>query len=131
MVAGDYEKNFLDYYDGGREGVQKRFGEVITDRLKKISIIEAHALAKHVEIDFGSFREIITGNYDGVNYRLIEGLAGPLDFTMDEGLGEASYDSHEREKLLERMRREGVCALNGDREFALLVFLMNGGLSEL
>ena len=132
LIMSIVEKAYLDFYEGGRDGVVGRFGELITDRLKEISYIESLGLAKHLDIVEEVFKDIVCGNYEEINSKLIQDLQARLDFDVMDGLGKPKYSSDEKKDLIRRMEKSlGYESKGLETDEEINLFLLTNAIREL
>lgn len=115
MVNVENSFDVFRYFEGGREGVQKRFGEGILKGLEKMSAVEAYQMEEYEEFEPGVLRKIANGNYGRINSQLIQALAPALDFTFDEGFGEiVNLSPEDKVGILEQIRRDEFWSGGGE-----------------
>ena len=97
------------HFEGGREGVRQRFGDLIKRGLAEHSFKDIMYLCNEAKINPQSLYEIMRGNYESLDSKLIEELACPCSFNYNDGLGEFLIDGEDVPKILERIREQQVC----------------------
>lgn len=97
------------HFEGGREGVRKRFGDLIQKGLEGYSFKDVMGLCEEIKFDPKNLYEIIKGNYESLNPRLVEDLAYACSFTYDQALGEFLISPGDVPEILARVRKEKFC----------------------
>ena len=95
------------HFEGGREGVRSRFGDLIRKGLEKSSFKDVMCLCREIEFDPSNLYEIMKGNYEPLNAKLVENLACACGFDYNQGLGEFLINDEDVPGILERMRKSG------------------------
>lgn len=87
-------RDVFEYFEGGKEGVKRRFMERIQAGLKKIesdsalgSTMLQSILETHLGLESGTVRRLASGDTQALNCRVIEGLAAPLDLKLENAFG--------------------------------------------
>ena len=101
------------YVEGGRVGLQKRFGELIQEKIKNISDTDLRLLCEYQGVNYDNLRSIRNGDFSSVDYKIVGALADSLDYTIDEGLGEIRISPENESKLLQMIREDGFVSLGG------------------
>jgi hypothetical protein len=76
------------HFNGGKEGIQQRFGTKIQDAIGKINGLEAAQLAGFVGLNAGELTRIAKGDFTVIKRPLIEALVDPLNLKIEDCLGE-------------------------------------------
>ncbi len=98
------------YFEGGREGVRKRFGDLIRNGLEKYSFKDVMSLCEEIKFDPENLYKIMKGNYEPLNAKLVEELACACGFDYNQGLGEFLINNEDVPKILQRTREQRFCA---------------------
>ncbi|MBR9704776.1 hypothetical protein GOV12_05165 [Candidatus Pacearchaeota archaeon] len=106
MVTGNQSDRYLNYFIGGKDGVQNRFGEAIRKRLSS----DEDSVLGFVSISGGEDREILdaisNGDYSGVTGPLVEKVADPLGIFIADCLGEIKLKHEQRYRLYDEIQRK-------------------------
>jgi hypothetical protein len=90
----------LSYFDGGREGVQRRFGEILRERITRIPYGQVITLSKEEGINPRDIGRLVEGDYSVVSGDMIENLGIALGITnLRDGFGNPNISPDERSRL--------------------------------
>lgn len=108
-------KDVFDYFHGGREGIKRRFSDLIIGKLREITAFEAAEIENFLDSQ-GLFAEIVTGRLEVITWEVVEPLIVGLDINMEDALGEfLHWDDEAAEHWVKRMSKQ-QCFLMGTRQ---------------
>lgn len=102
------------HFEGGKEGVRRRFGELIQKGLKIAPYSDVIKLCEVTGIETNVLQEIIHDNYRVINGGVVEAFANALIFTESkfsygQGLGEILMTPEDIIRIKEQMKKDRFC----------------------
>ena len=130
---------FLKYFGGGREGVQRRFGEAIREGLKKLSAYDLFLRINKESIDARIIADIAGQNYGEVTKDIVELYQDSLSLDIHRLFGNLFLTGEERRKLARKALEDSLpeespiddSALNRLSDTQLRLYLITSALGEL
>ncbi len=115
MIEETKRFNVYDYIEGGREGFRDRIGLVVQNKLSRLSDGELREYADYLKEDYSTLVGIANGDYEGLNWRLVNGLCCSFNVKLVDCLGPIIIPESGKKLILEEIRRNRVVGL-GMRE---------------
>jgi transcriptional regulator with XRE-family HTH domain len=101
------------YFRNGKAGIKERFAEQIRKGLDKFSL-HASELETEIGLNPGTITAIQEGDYNGIDARLIENIADPVDLRIDNALGELiNFDETEEAIWIDQAKQKKFVPLGG------------------
>jgi hypothetical protein len=108
------EDDVFCHFEGGKKGIQSRFGEQIQIALKRINGMDAGQLATQAELCDQEIPKICSGDFTVINRQLVEALADPLALDIEAGLGTIiNFDEKALSKWEQRAKDEQFVSVGG------------------
>ena len=108
----DQDFDPFKYFEGGKEGIQERYGNGIREGYKDCSNGEIEEICRLRDIDSNQLREILKGNYNQINSEAVQRLS-PILFDVSKGFGRPSISPEEESRLIQMANSDGFCAFVG------------------
>ncbi|VVB77752.1 Uncharacterised protein [uncultured archaeon] len=135
QVGLEFNFDLFKYFEGGKEGIQKRYRDAIKKAFANYSEQQIEESCRIRHADVCQLREILSGDYSRIDSEAVQRLK-PTFFTTNEGFGEIIISPEEESKLAQMASHDGVIAFVGQgdsishREI-LEVYLITGALRRL
>ena len=91
----------FQYFEGGKQGIQKRYGEMFLKEFDKISLRDYMNLCDAVKINpQETYRRLVQKDYSFITGTLIENFSTPFRINSYAGFGKPNINPDERRKLV-------------------------------
>ena len=114
VTANEQTDEVFRYFEGGKGGIQKRFGEGIQQALRAINGFDAGQLAVASGLTNSEIPRICSGDFSCINRSVIEALADPLSLSIEKCLGQIiNFDADAEKEWTERAREDQFVPIGG------------------
>jgi len=104
----------FQYFEGGREGVRKRFGEIFIKELETLSHEEIMHLCEAAPLNPQKLHRLARGDYEVVDSQMIEHLSTSFKYDTRNGFGRPNIPPEEKSKLVGMANRKGFYMMPED-----------------
>lgn len=101
------------YFQGGRQGIQKRLGELFREKLAEGGSELVGVISEETGVTLEILKRISDGDYSGIKSQVALDLSLALNVNYQEAVRGLVSPGEDRDMLLDRMRREQYVPTGG------------------